>query len=152
MSQTWYGFGLALGLRNLLNNGTTLGAKRPSARSSNRSTGTPRFHRYHCFGDSIARFLGQNVTRPAKILDVGSPKLFGLHLAYHDNVTIHLTDVSRLNVDEYMLLWNAVKPRAKGRGLFSLQDARSIAEPDDTFDVVSLDERHRTHRTGHAGP
>ena len=133
----WYAFGVTLGVKNLLKNGTTLGARKTFGKILQPINYYTRFPEYWFFAESIRMFLltGGAGSQP-KILDVGSPKLFGLYLAYHEPVDVHLTDISRLNVAEYVRQWNASRSRAKGRALFSLQDARSIAEADDTFDVV----------------
>jgi SAM-dependent methyltransferase len=134
----WYAFGTTLGWKNLLKNGNTLGAKKTVGKILQPINSYTRFPEYHFFaeaiGGSLRRTAGQ-ASRP-RILDVGSPKLLGLYLAYHEAVDVHLTDISRLNVAEYKWQWDAIRAKARGRVFFSLQDARNISEANHTFDVV----------------
>jgi SAM-dependent methyltransferase len=132
----WYGFGLTLGLKNLARNGNSLGLKKTVGKIVQPINSYTRFPEYCFFAESITGFLQRTGGKRARILDVGSPKLLGLYLAARADVAVHLTDVSRLNVDEYVQLWNAVRGEAKGRAFFSVQDARGLAESSDTFDVV----------------
>ena len=86
----------------------------------------------------IAAFLG---TRPAdhgalRLLDIGSPKLFGFYLARKYPVDLHLTDISPLNVDPYRNMWAAIRSGARGRVSFGICDARRLAEREGTYDIV----------------
>lgn len=133
----WYGFGLRLGLKNLVRNGTRLGARKTIGKILQPVNSYTRFPEYDFFAESIGAFVRAGAPgSPLRILDVGSPKLFGLHLAYHTEASVYLTDISRLNLDEYVVLWNTIESQAKGRALFSQQDARNLDAPNGQFDVV----------------
>jgi SAM-dependent methyltransferase len=71
-----------------------------------------------------------------KILDVGSPKLLGLYLGHTMTADVTLTDISDLNVDEYRVLWRAIRRDARGDVAFALQDARALQLADATFEIV----------------
>jgi len=47
-----------------------------------------------------------------------------------------MTDVSRMNLDEYQIMAERLKPKAKGRFHFAVQDARSLDYEDAAFDIV----------------
>jgi SAM-dependent methyltransferase len=75
-------------------------------------------------------------SRRPRILDVSSPKCFGLYLAYHFDVEVHLTDIDYPSVREAEVLWDAIKGRAKGNAVFSVQDARYLQYQNEEFDIV----------------
>jgi len=128
---------MSLGVRNLLINGPALGWKKTAGKIMQPINSYTRFPEYFFFGESIKRYLASTSkdVRP-RVLDVGSPKMFGLGLARSSNVEIEMTDISPLNIHEYRVMWNAVRARAKGTARFSIQDARSLAYPSNQFDVV----------------
>lgn len=133
----YYSFGLELGLRNLFRNGFGLGLRKTVGKITQPINSYTRFPEYFYIGRSIEGYLdGLRRTIPRKILDVGSPKCFGLYLASRLEAEVHLTDISPLNVDEYRLMWNSVRAGARGRALFSIQDARCLGFKDAEFDVV----------------
>lgn len=133
----WYRFGLHVGLANLRVNRLQLGLKKTLGKIAQPINAYTRFPEYEHCGRQIRQYLSEHSGRqPLKILDVGSPKLFGLYLAFHYNIEIYLTDINRLNIDEYIVLWNALKPHAKGKVIFQEQDARTLSFPDEFFDVV----------------
>ena len=122
---------------NLFKNRTALGLKKTLGKIFQPINTYTRFPEYHFFGRAIERFIaGKEKQGPLTILDVGSPKLFGLYLAYYHDVEIHLTDISRLNIDEYEILWNSVKNDAKGRASFDQQDGRALSYSEEWFDIV----------------
>ena len=96
-----------------------------------------RFPEYYFFEQALhSLWKGLPVGAEIRILDVGSPKLFGLYLAYHYPVKIWLTDISPLNIDEFRLLWAAISAKAAGQLEFALQDGRRLTFPDGMFHGV----------------
>ncbi|MGH9343592.1 MAG: class I SAM-dependent methyltransferase [Terriglobia bacterium] len=96
-----------------------------------------RFPEYDFIGNRIESHLQKVSTDGiSRILDVGSPKCFGLYLAFHYKLEVHLTDIDRASIDEAKVLWSAIEKRAKGSAVFSVQDARLLNYPDQTFDIV----------------
>ena len=132
----YYRFGLSLGLANLRRNGLVLGWKKTLGKIAQPINSYTRFPEYWYFEQEIARHLASLSRSRSAILDVGSPKLVGLFLAVHYPIDLHLTDITPLNLDEYKVLWELVRPRARGSVVFSTQDARALPYPDSTFDVV----------------
>jgi SAM-dependent methyltransferase len=132
----YYGFGLKVGVSNLLHNGLALGVRRTIGKIFQPINYYGRFPQYRFIGERIERHLTSFPGTRAKILDVGSPKLLGLCLASRYAVDLQLTDISHLDIDEYRLLWDSIKDRARGTAAFSLQDARALPYPSATFDVA----------------
>jgi SAM-dependent methyltransferase len=132
----YYGFGLRVGVSNLVHNGMALGVRKTMGKILQPVPAYGRFPQHHFIAEKIERHLTLFPGTRAKILDVGSPKLLGLYLAKRYAVDVQLTDISHLNVDEYRLLWNSIKDRALGTAAFSLQDARALPYPPATFDVA----------------
>jgi SAM-dependent methyltransferase len=133
----YYHFGLALGCRNLFWNGFQLGPKKTIGKILQPINSYTRFPEYAFLGCHVEQHLRQlpSGARP-QILDVGSPKCFSLYLAFHYDVDLHLTDIDEPTVEEAEILWNAVRTRAKGRAVFSVQDARASQFPSEEFDIV----------------
>lgn len=133
----FYLFGLRSGVMNLLRNGLALGLKKTVGKITQPINSHSRFPEYCFMGKAIIDFVSRDhVSRQLKILDVGSPKSFGLYFAHSLESEIHLTDIDVLNVAEYKLMHHAVETNAKGKALFSLHDGRRLAYADDSFDVV----------------
>jgi len=134
---TYYFFGLRAGLTNLFSNGLRLGAKKTAGKILQPVNSYTRFPEYYWFDRAIAsHFAALPVGTRASVLDVGSPKLLGLYLGVHTSAELTLTDISEVNIDEYKLMWQALKKRAKGTVDFVLQDARQLRFSDSSFDVV----------------
>jgi len=135
---TYYWFGLTLGAANIRRNGFRLGVKKTLGKILQPVNSYTRFPEYYFLGRHTEEYLKARraSTEGAKILDVGSPKCFGLYLAFHFDVEIHLTDIDSASVEEAKLLWNSIKHRARGKALFSVQDVRSLKYPQEMFDVV----------------
>jgi SAM-dependent methyltransferase len=133
----YYRFGMMVGFKNLLYGGLRLGPKKTAGKLLQPINSYTRFPEYWFIESEIERYLRtrQRKQRPT-ILDVGSPKCFGLYLAFHFDVDIHLTDIDDPSVQEAEILWNAIKSSAKGTVRFSVQDARSLKYPENAFDVV----------------
>jgi len=130
-------FGVHAGVSNLLCNGLRLGIKKTVGKITQPINIYSRFPEYYWFDAAIRNYL---LTVPAgrrpKVLDVGSPKMFGLYLAKRLGLEVTLTDISELNVDEYQVIWRGLERKAKGKAVFSLQDARSLQFSDGEFDIV----------------
>lgn len=133
----YYGFGVRAGVSNLLTNGLELGARKTAGKITQPINAHTRFAEYDAFDRVIQPFLGARPADPLPaVLDVGSPKLFGLRLAHGARVALTLTDLSELNIDEYRVMWRGLASTAKGRVTFALQDARGLEYADATFDAV----------------
>jgi SAM-dependent methyltransferase len=133
----YFRFGLRLGVANLLRSGLRLGMKKTLGKILQPINSHTRFPEYDFMGHHIQQHLQYlNLTRRAKILDVGSPKCFGLYLAYFFDIEIYLTDIYEPAVEECEILWNAIKDDARGKAVFSVQDARSLKYPEEAFDLV----------------
>jgi SAM-dependent methyltransferase len=132
----YYKFGLALGASNILHNGLRLGPRKTLGKilqPVNSYTRFPEYYFVECHIETYLKRLAPNCR--AKILDVGSPKCFGLFLAYHFNVELHLTDIDQPSVEEAAILWRAIQAKAKGNAIFEVQDAREMMQQQE-FDVV----------------
>ena len=73
---------------------------------------------------------------PLRVLDLGSPKLFGFYLARHYDVDLLMTDISPLNIDPGLKMWAPLRPRARGRARFEIRDARCLSDSGGTYDIV----------------
>jgi len=134
---TYYFFALRAGLANLRVNGLQLGLKKSAGKITQPINSYTRFPEYHWFDTAIRSHLAEiPLARRPTVLDVGSPKMFGLYLAAKMAVDLTLTDISELNIDEYQMMWKALRSRASGQVQFSLQDARDLRFASDQFDVV----------------
>jgi SAM-dependent methyltransferase len=127
----YYRFGLKLGIANLVENHLALGLKKTVGKIAQPVNSFTRFPEYF-FMESSMR---ERLTRGCRVLDVGSPKLFGFYLASHYPVELHLTDISQDDIAEYELLWRSVR-HSVGEVSFAVQDARRLSYPDNYFDMV----------------
>jgi SAM-dependent methyltransferase len=132
----YYLFGLKVGLSNFLFNGFKIGVKKTVGKIFQPVNEFSRFPEYHYFEYYIDIWIREHQQKTLRILDVGSPKLFGLYLAYTKPVTITLTDYHQRNIEEYIHLWNSIKGKAKGCVEFTTVDARSLCFDKESFDVV----------------
>lgn len=132
----YFGFGLRLGLANVLENGLSLGLRKTVGKITQPINSYTRFPEYHFMAESILAEAESRGLRGMKVLDVGSPKCFGMYLAYRFPMELHLTDISCTNIDEYVQMWKPMAPRACGEASFALADARQLGYCDQTFDVV----------------
>ncbi len=133
----YYGFGLRLGVANILKNGFRLGARKTVGKILQPINSYTRFPEYQFVERGLREHLERlNPARQIKALDVGSPKCMGLYLAYHLDIEIHLTDIYEPAVDEARILWRSIEGRARGKAVFSAQDARSLKYSQEEFDVV----------------
>ncbi len=133
----YYRFGLHAGLANLFRNGWVLGPKKTLGKIFQPVNFYGRFPEYYFFERSLEPLWQPAPTgREIRILDVGSPKLFGIYLAFHYPVKVWLTDIHPLNIDEYRSLWAALAKKARGDVVFDIQDGRRLSYPDRMFDGV----------------
>jgi 2-polyprenyl-3-methyl-5-hydroxy-6-metoxy-1,4-benzoquinol methylase len=135
--EKFYRFGLHLGIENFRKNGLALGIRKTLGKITQPINSYTRFPEYAFMEESIRSFCDSRMNPlPAEILDVGSPKCFGLFLAAKQSCNVEMTDISPLNLDEYRTMWDSVRGRAKGHVGFSLQDARALTYPEHFFDIV----------------
>jgi ubiquinone/menaquinone biosynthesis C-methylase UbiE len=132
----YYLFGLKVGVSNLLFNGFKIGTQQTIGKIFRPINYFSRFPEYHYFNICIDKWISEHQNRTLKILDVGSPKLFGLYLAYTKPVTVILTDFHKRYIEEYISLWNSIQGTAKGCIEFTTADARSLCFDNDSFDIV----------------
>ena len=133
----FYTFGLRTGLANLIHNGTRLGLKKTVGKITQPINSYTRFPEYSLMHRSIRRFIDSNQhPERVKVLDVGSPKCFGLYLASTTPVDLEMTDISPLNIDEYKVMWKAIQKGAKGKASFAIEDARKLRYTPEHFDLV----------------
>ena len=133
----YYRFGVRAGMRNLLGNDVSIGLRKTIGKISQPINSFTRFPEYYYMETAITEYVEQCGQRePVRILDVGSPKCFGLYLAEKLDVEVEMTDVSRLNLDEYFTMSKSLMSKAKGRVHFETQDARALDYEDGTFDIV----------------
>jgi SAM-dependent methyltransferase len=127
----YYRFGLKLGIANLFGNGLGLGLKKTLGKIAQPINSYTRFPEYFF----MEAAMHDRLRRPCRVLDIGSPKLFGFYLASHYPIELHLTDISPDDVTEYQLFWSSVRDAA-GQVSFAVQDARRLSYSDDYFDMV----------------
>jgi SAM-dependent methyltransferase len=133
----YYRFGLALGIANISRNGFRLGGKKTLGKILQPINSYTRFPEYYYIGRRIDQYVRQfGSEKRLKILDVGSPKCLGLYLAHRLNVEVHLTDIYEPAVEESRILWNAIRDRARGKAVFSVQDGRASSYSGEYFDLV----------------
>lgn len=121
---------------NIVNNRLRLGNKKTIGKILQPVNHYSRFPEYDLFFHNLLNVesLVDDVT--PRILDIGSPKLFGLYLASKLSVELVMTDISKSNIDEYVLMWDAIREKAPGDASFELQDVRSLGYETDSFDAV----------------
>lgn len=134
----YYWFGLTAGMRNVRHNGVRLGWKKTVGKITQPVNSYTRFPEYYLFEDLIRKF--HEKVSPSKknlrILDIGSPKLFGLYLAHQFPFDLCLTDIHETFLTEYRPMWESMRYDAKGTAEFERQDARKLTFRDGSFDVV----------------
>ncbi len=134
---TYYAFGVRAGVANLTTNGLRLGLKKTVGKITQPVNAYTRFAEYRAFDRAVREFQHTRPPDPPiAVLDVGSPKLFGLYLAAGRRAAVTLTDISPANIDEYRVMWRGLEAAARGTAEFSLQDARRLEYADEAFDVV----------------
>ncbi len=133
---SYYGFSLRTALLTFWKTGFKAGAYNTASFILQPITSYTRFPEYFFMQEWIKGLqvgLGQPLP---DILDVGSPKPFGLYLAFHYRVRIWMTDISPLNITPYILAWDSIKSRARGEVRFQIQDVRRLSYADAMFDAA----------------
>lgn len=131
----YYYFGLKLGFQNLIHNRLELGIKKTAGKILQPINSYTRLPEY-CFMGNHVEAEVRSSHAPLRILDVASPKCFGLYVAYHFPVEIHLTDIDHASMNEAGTLWKSIRAKAKARAVFSVQDARALDYSACHFDIV----------------
>ncbi|MBN1938577.1 MAG: class I SAM-dependent methyltransferase [Candidatus Aminicenantes bacterium] len=131
-------FGLGAGAASFVRNGFTPGFRVAASAVLQPLNSYTRFPEYHFLDREIAALLSDRPSPSVlpRLLDIGSPKLFGFHLARRYPVTVVLTDISPLNIEPYKKMWTALRSGARGRVVFETRDARRLTDPDDAYDAV----------------
>lgn len=132
----YYFFGLEMGLKNLVHNHFQLGLKKTFGKIFQPVNFYTRFPEYAHFFNHLKIYVQEKESKTLSILDVGSPKLFGFYLVSHLPVNLLMTDISELNIDEYIVIWNAMKNKTPGHIKFEFQDVRSLSYASESFDAV----------------
>jgi SAM-dependent methyltransferase len=132
----FYRFGLKVGFANYRHNKFRLGGKKTLGKILQPINSYTRFPEYEFFGRHVEeRVLSHRGSR-LTLLDVSSPKLFGLWLAYYFDIEAVLTDIDEPTLEEAQRLWEAIKQNARGIARFQLADARSLAFEGSSFDIA----------------
>lgn len=130
-------FGFKAGWNNLIHNHFKLGAKKTFGKIAQPVNSFTRFPEYHIFHEAIMNHMATtSFDNPPLVLDVGSPKLFGLHLACELPIKLFCTDITPRNIDEYVIMWKALERGATGDIKFEIADARNLEYPENSFDIV----------------
>ena len=133
---SYYGFGLRTALLNIWKNGFKSGAYNTASFVLQPITSYTRFPEYFFMEEWIKGLhAGPDQSLP-DILDIGSPKPFGLYMAFHYRVRVWMTDISPLNIDPYIPAWDSIKSRARGEVRFEIQDVRRLSYADAMFDAA----------------
>src|SRR5580693_6712577 len=133
MEVNYYSFGLELGARNLFHNGFALGLRKSFGKLLQPINSYTRIPEYEFMGSWIEAYAKRG---RVKILDVGSPKCFGLGLAHRLNAEVHMTDIDQASVEEALILCAAMREKSSGKAEFSVADGRKLDYPDESFDIV----------------
>jgi SAM-dependent methyltransferase len=134
----YYRFGLGAGLSSFVGNGFTPGFRVAASAVLQPINSYTRFPEYHFMEQDVAALVEERGADgpPLRVLDVGSPKLFGFILAWRYDIDLTTTDIHPLNLDPYFPLWIPLRRRARGRIRFELRDARRLSDRDGSFDFV----------------
>lgn len=133
---SFHSYGLVAGLKNLWTNHLELGLSKTAGKITQPVNFYSRYPEYAAFFSWIDAYVTDNRLLSARILDVGSPKLFGFYLADRLPVSLLCTDISPRNIDEYRVMWKALAPGSRGSIEFKLEDVRSLHLEPEAFDVV----------------
>jgi len=131
-------FGLLAGLSSFVHNGFRPGFRVAASAVLQPINSYTRFPEYFFMEREIAA-LAENRSAdrpPLRVLDIGSPKLFGFILARRYRLDLMMTDISPSNLDPYIPMWNPLRRSALGRARFEIRDARRLSDPDGRYDFV----------------
>lgn len=95
-----------------------------------------RFPEYELFHSALRPEVCGRTDSTKAVLDVGSPKLFGLYLAARYGIRVHMTDLYAGEIEEYPGMWSAMREGAAGEAVFEIQDARALTYESEVFDVA----------------
>jgi SAM-dependent methyltransferase len=132
----FYNFGLKVGFANLWRNRFRLGVQKTLGKILQPVNSYTRFPEYEFMGKHLDERIRSRGEERLRILDVGSPKLFGLWLASNYDVEVHLTDIDKDTLREAASLWRAIQDKAMGQVFFQKSDARTLGYNDREFDLV----------------
>ncbi len=134
----FFGWGLRLGVRALAAARSAAHARQALAMVLQPINTYTRYPEYHCVESAIGAWLDLRTdAEPARILDVGSPKLMGLYLGQTRRCDLMLTDLSPTNLDPYGWLWDLLaRRRAPGKVQFVQCDVRALGLPAESVDIV----------------
>lgn len=134
----YYRFGLAAGLSSFVRNGFAPGFRIAASAVLQPINSYTRFPEYYFMEREVAALIGgrRPNAAPLRILDVGSPKLFGFILARRYDIDLTLSDISPQNLEPYIPMWTPLRRGARGRARFEIRDARRLSDPDGSYDFV----------------
>jgi SAM-dependent methyltransferase len=134
----YYRFGLLAGLSSFVRNGFAPGFRVAASAVLQPINSYTRFPEYYFMEREVAVLAESRSTDrpPLRVLDVGSPKLFGFILARRYGIDLTMTDINPSNLDPYIPMWNPLRRGALGRARFEIRDARRLSDPDGSFDFV----------------
>jgi SAM-dependent methyltransferase len=138
MEGAYYRFGLAAGLSSFVRNGFGPGFRVAASAVLQPINSYTRFPEYFFIEREVAAMAeSRNADRPPlRVLDIGSPKLFGFILARRYDIDLTMTDISPANLDPFVSMWNPLRRGALGRVRFEIRDARRLSDPDGRYDFV----------------
>ena len=129
-------FGRTLGLANWRSNGYRLGVMKTFCKIAQPVNSFTRIPEYLNFEIAISQIVAEHPGTRLTILDLGSPKLFGLYIAHFYPVDVILSDLNKKYLEEYEVLWDLIRLRAQGSVTFAVVDARHPPYPAHSFDIV----------------
>jgi SAM-dependent methyltransferase len=134
----YYRFGLRAGLWSFVQNGFKPGFRIAASAVLQPINSYTRFPEYDFMEREVS---GRAADRspglpPLRVLDIGSPKLFGFVLARRYGIDLTLSDINPRNLEPYIPMWNPLQRGARGRARFEIRDARRLPDPDGSYDVV----------------
>lgn len=125
-------FGVSLGIRHLLRHGFVLGWRRSLGKLMQPVNAISRYPEYWLFEQAMQPVLQSRSV--AKLLDVGSPKLFPLYVGARHRVDGCLSDINGDNYQDYRLMSHVLPTSASIS--FADMDGRALPFGADSFDLV----------------
>lgn len=133
-----YHFGKKLAKKTLFSNIKRIGYQRAYEKILSPVTDWTRFTEFFITNE----FLKNNLKNGAKILDIGSPKLFSIWFAKNNNVTILSTDIWKYAAFEYYNFWQYIKNTTKSTVTFETADLLNLKynqEFDQIFSISTIE-------------
>lgn len=131
---SFYLHALGLGVRHVARNGTSLGWRKTLGKLFQPINAVTRYPEYDAFLSILEAEIRPG--RAVRLLDAGGPKPFALYLAGRRNVSALLTDINAHNYADHEQMWTCAPRGVRARASFAELDARAIAQPDASFDLV----------------